>query len=127
MSVGPPRQPPHSVRMLRGAGQVQGHQCVQRLTVRQVGIPPVSHRHGCIHVSVGVYEPLRTGIVQVGQGADRECLRRRAVKSAWTSSAGSPSRRISRLCSSFAPEKQTRETRTAAPSITHDSDRLTNA
>ena len=46
---------------------------------------------------------------------------RLTVRSEWISSAGSPSMRVFGLYASPAPEKQTSDTRTAAPSITHGS------
>ena len=46
---------------------------------------------------------------------------RLAERSEWISSAGSPSTRVSGLDPLPAPEKQTRDGRTAAPSITHGS------
>ena len=60
--------------------QVERQQLGQSLLVRDPRVPPVSRRHGGIEGGMGVGEPLRAVVVQVGQRAGLQRLLRLGVR-----------------------------------------------
>ena len=69
-----PTSPPRLITGQVSSHQVKCQQCAQRLIIRNISAPAVSPRHSSIEGGVGIGQPLRAGVVEVGQGALLEFL-----------------------------------------------------